>query len=78
MHCVPGSVNSVQNPVNPDHPIVALFVVHVLFVMSGGFLNFLAYGIGKRKTIRKVRPFSTVGMPKPVDTDSATVTTTTM
>ncbi|KAJ3123509.1 hypothetical protein HK098_001856 [Nowakowskiella sp. JEL0407] len=38
-----GSVNRIQNMIDPLHPIFALFLMHAIFTPLQGFLNFIAY-----------------------------------
>ncbi|KAJ1570075.1 hypothetical protein HK096_002876 [Nowakowskiella sp. JEL0078] len=38
-----GSLNRIQNMVNPANPVYALFLLHSIFTPLQGFLNFIAY-----------------------------------
>ncbi|KAJ3123510.1 hypothetical protein HK098_001857 [Nowakowskiella sp. JEL0407] len=38
-----GSLNRIQNMIDPLHPIFALFLLHSIFTPLQGFLNFIAY-----------------------------------
>jgi len=45
----PGTINRIQNAVDPSNPLVVLYCFHIFFVCSTGFLNFIFYtGFNKK------------------------------
>jgi len=50
---IPATINRIQNAISPMNEIAILFIVHVIFVLSTGIPNAVAYGIFNRKLIKR-------------------------
>jgi len=50
---IPATINRIQNEISPMNEIALLFLVHVVFVLSTGIPNAVAYGIFNRKLIKR-------------------------
>jgi len=51
---IPATINRVQNVEDPLHPIASLYIVHVFFVTSSGWMNFVVYGGINFKLLRDI------------------------
>lgn len=50
---IPATINRAQNAIVPESPVAWLFGIHVLLVLSSGFINMFIYGGFNHKSIRR-------------------------